>query len=377
MTTVTEAPYLQLNQLVKRFDDQKTILAGLSLTVNQGEFIVIVGASGCGKSTILRLIAGLDAPTAGSITLAGQELQHLSPKDRDIAMVFQNYALYPHMSVYDNMAFGLKIRKTPKPVIQAKITEIAQTLGLTEHLQKKPRQLSGGQRQRVALGRAMVRNPKVFLMDEPLSNLDAKLRQHMRQEIAKLHQSLNATTLYVTHDQTEALTLADRIVVLDKGNVAQVGSPLVVYNQPTNWFVANFMGQLNSIVCTKPWLPSVLGMAVSPTTMGTVGFRPEQAVVLPNVVENVQPHVAQYQDVPCLVLTGEYRGKEVLGNEQQIFITVPTAVFGSEEPTVEVKANCFATLQFELGTLVSIAVPLAQLFYFDAMGNRCEPILER
>ena len=362
-------PYLQLNNLVKRFDDKKTILNNLSLDVQQGEFIVIVGASGCGKSTILRLIAGLDSPTEGSISLEGQQLQTLSPKDRDIAMVFQNYALYPHMSVYDNMAFGLKIRKLPKAEIQSKIAAIAETLGLTEHLQKKPRQLSGGQRQRVALGRAMVRNPKVFLMDEPLSNLDAKLRQHMRQEIAKLHQSLNATTLYVTHDQTEALTLADRIVVLDKGAISQVGSPLVVYNQPHNWFVANFMGQLNSIACTQPlvdWLPQ---SNIKPAGSYTVGFRPEKAAILAETVRNPLPHVQTMDGVDQLVLTGIYRGKEVLGNEQQVFLQVDASVFGSAEPLIELKANgsaerCFATAQS-----VSIAVPLSALFFFDSSGE--------
>ena len=370
MTTITAEPtvYLQLNNLVKRFDDKKTILNNLSLDVQQGEFIVIVGASGCGKSTILRLIAGLDSPTEGSISLAGQELQNLSPKDRDIAMVFQNYALYPHMSVYDNMAFGLKIRKLPKAEIQLKIAAIAETLGLTEHLQKKPRQLSGGQRQRVALGRAMVRNPKVFLMDEPLSNLDAKLRQHMRQEIAKLHQSLNATTLYVTHDQTEALTLADRIVVLDKGAISQVGSPLVVYNQPNNWFVANFMGQLNSIACTQPladWLPNP---TAKPQGAYTVGFRPEKAVILAETVPNPLPHVQTIEGVEQLVLTGVYRGKEVLGNEQQVFLQVDASVFGSAEPLIELKANGSAERCFSSAQAVSIAVPLASLFFFDSAG---------
>jgi multiple sugar transport system ATP-binding protein len=362
-------PYLQLNNLVKRFDDKKTILNNLSLDVQQGEFIVIVGASGCGKSTILRLIAGLDSPTEGSISLEGQQLQTLSPKDRDIAMVFQNYALYPHMSVYDNMAFGLKIRKLPKSEIQSKIATIAETLGLTEHLQKKPRQLSGGQRQRVALGRAMVRNPKVFLMDEPLSNLDAKLRQHMRQEIAKLHQSLNATTLYVTHDQTEALTLADRIVVLDKGAISQVGSPLVVYNQPNNWFVANFMGQLNSIACTQPlvdWLPQ---SNIKPAGSYTVGFRPEKAVILAETVRNPLPHVQTMDGFDQLVLTGVYHGKEVLGNEQQVFLQVDASIFGSVEPLIELKANGSAERCFTTAQSVSITVPLSALFFFDSSGE--------
>jgi len=264
----------------------------------------------------------------------------------------------------------LKIRKLPKSTIQAKIATIAETLGLTEHLHKKPRQLSGGQRQRVALGRAMVRNPKVFLMDEPLSNLDAKLRQHMRQEIAKLHQSLNATTLYVTHDQTEALTLADRIVVLDKGSIAQVGSPLVVYNQPNNWFVANFMGQLNSIACTTPlvdWLPQI---ATKPAGAYTVGFRPEKAVILQETAQNLVPHVQSIEGVEQLVLTGVYRGKEVLGNEQQVFLQVDASVFGSVESVIEVKANTSSARCFVPEQCVAIAVPLASLFFFGTDGER-------
>ena len=208
---------------------------------------MLVGSSGCGKSTILRLISGLEDITSGEILIDDKVVNNVHPKDRDIAFVFQSYALYPHMSVYDNIAFGLKMRKYDKKTIDTKVREVAESLNLTELLNRKPKQLSGGQRQRVALGRAIVRNPKVFLMDEPLSNLDANLRVHMRSEIKRLHQKLKTTFIYVTHDQTEALTMGDRIVVLDKGKIQQADTPEVIYNQPKNKFVAGFIGQMNFI----------------------------------------------------------------------------------------------------------------------------------
>jgi multiple sugar transport system ATP-binding protein len=230
---------------VSKSYDQTTIIRDLSLTVHDREFVVLVGPSGCGKSTLLRMIAGLESLTNGDIRIADRVMNAVPPKERDIAMVFQNYALYPHMSVYDNMAFGLKMRKTPKADIDIKVREAAQILDLEGLLQRKPRHLSGGQRQRVALGRAIVRSPKVFLMDEPLSNLDAKLRVQMRREIAALHKRLNATTIYVTHDQVEAMTMGDRIVILNKGIVQQMNTPLRVYHDPANMFVAGFVGQMN------------------------------------------------------------------------------------------------------------------------------------
>ncbi len=237
-------PYLSLQHLDKQFGDT-SVLQDIHLDVEEGEFIVLVGSSGCGKSTLLRCIAGLETPTQGDVQLQGQSILNKAPQDRDLAMVFQNYALYPHMNVYDNMAFGLKMRKTPKAEIQEKVSHVANMLGLEGLLKRKPAQLSGGQCQRVALGRAIVRNPKLFLMDEPLSNLDAQLRQHMRHELKALHQQLGATTLYVTHDHTETLTLADKIVVLNKGKVAQFASPIETYQSPANVFVARFMTQMN------------------------------------------------------------------------------------------------------------------------------------
>ena len=236
-----------LKNLVKSYDGKKNIIDNINLEIKDKEFIVLVGSSGCGKSTILRLISGLEDITSGEILIDDKVVNNVHPKDRDIAFVFQSYALYPHMSVYDNIAFGLKMRKYDKKMIDAKVREVADSLNLTELLNRKPKQLSGGQRQRVALGRAIVRNPKVFLMDEPLSNLDANLRVHMRSEIKRLHQKLKTTFIYVTHDQTEALTMGDRIVVLDKGKIQQADTPEVIYNQPKNKFVAGFIGQMNFI----------------------------------------------------------------------------------------------------------------------------------
>ena len=236
-----------LKNLVKSYDGKKNIIDNINLEIKDKEFIVLVGSSGCGKSTILRLISGLEQITSGDILIDDKVVNDKHPKDRDIAFVFQSYALYPHMSVYDNIAFGLKMRKFDKKVIDEKVREVAKSLNLEDLLDRKPRQLSGGQRQRVALGRAIVRNPKVFLMDEPLSNLDANLRVQMRSEIKKLHQKLQTTFIYVTHDQTEALTMGDRIVILDKGKIQQADTPDVIYNHPKNKFVAGFIGQMNFI----------------------------------------------------------------------------------------------------------------------------------
>lgn len=238
---------VELKNLVKSYNGKQNVIDGINLDIRDNEFIVLVGSSGCGKSTILRLISGLEDITSGDIAIDDKVVNNIHPKDRDIAFVFQSYALYPHMSVYDNIAFGLKMRKFDKKTIDAKVREAAKSLNLEELLDRKPRQLSGGQRQRVALGRAIVRNPKVFLMDEPLSNLDANLRVQMRSEIKQLHKRLGTTFIYVTHDQTEALTMGDRIVVLDKGKIQQAASPEEIYNNPKNLFVAGFIGQMNFI----------------------------------------------------------------------------------------------------------------------------------
>jgi multiple sugar transport system ATP-binding protein len=238
-------------KVVKEYDGGVQAVKGIDLDIADHEFVVLVGPSGCGKSTTLRMIAGLEEITGGEIWIGGDVVNDVPPRDRDIAMVFQNYALYPHMSVFDNMAFGLKLRKFPKEEIKRRVDEAARILDIGMLLERKPRALSGGQRQRVAMGRAIVRNPKVFLFDEPLSNLDAKLRVQMRTEIKKVHQTVKTTTVYVTHDQIEAMTLADRVVVMNHGIIEQVGTPAQVYHTPTSRFVAGFIGSpaMNFLPC--------------------------------------------------------------------------------------------------------------------------------
>jgi multiple sugar transport system ATP-binding protein len=230
-----------IRNLNKKYDEVHAV-KDVNLQINDREFVVLVGPSGCGKTTTLRMVAGLESITSGDVLIGDTVVNQLPPMDRDIAMVFQNYALYPHMSVHDNMAFGLKMRKFPRVEIDRRVREAAEILGIQNLLQRKPRQLSGGQRQRVALGRAIVRHPQVFLFDEPLSNLDAKLRVQMRVELKKIHDRLGTTAIYVTHDQVEAMTLGDRVVVMKDGIVQQVGEPLTLYNQPANRFVAGFLG---------------------------------------------------------------------------------------------------------------------------------------
>ncbi len=231
-----------LDGIVKRYPDGFEAVKNLNLTIADGEFMILVGPSGCGKSTALNMIAGLEDISSGELRIEGKVVNRVAPRDRDIAMVFQSYALYPHMTVRENMAFALKLKKVPKADIDRKVQEAADILDLTEHLARKPANLSGGQRQRVAMGRAIVRDPKVFLMDEPLSNLDAKLRVQMRAQVARIQRRLNTTTVYVTHDQTEAMTLGDRVAVMLSGVLQQVGSPMELYNNPANLFVAGFIG---------------------------------------------------------------------------------------------------------------------------------------
>ncbi len=239
-----------LRSVVKRFDDVEAVRS-IDLDIPDNEFIVLVGPSGCGKSTTLRMIAGLEEVSGGQIFIGGELVNDLPPKDRDIAMVFQNYALYPHMTVFENMAFGLRLRHFPKAEIRTRVQNAARILDITDLLDRRPKQLSGGQRQRVAMGRAIVRDPKVFLFDEPLSNLDAKLRVAMRTEIKRVHQKVKTTTVYVTHDQVEAMTLADRVVVMNQGRIEQIGAPQELYHHPRTRFVAGFIGSpaMNFIPC--------------------------------------------------------------------------------------------------------------------------------
>jgi len=273
--------YLELQNITKSFGDAH-IIKGVNLSIDKGEFIVFVGPSGCGKSTLLRLIAGLEPITSGRLMLDGQDITHVASGKRGLAMVFQSYALYPHMSVFDNMSFALKLAGVDKGTIRDKVGQAAKSLNLAQYLQRTPKELSGGQRQRVAIGRAIVRSPKVFLFDEPLSNLDAALRGNTRVEIHKLHKSLGATTIYVTHDQVEAMTLADRVVVLRDGLIEQVGSPLELYDRPANRFVAQFIGMPSMNMVAAGAVPSFSQLTGGRLPSdGFLGVRPEGVRVSP------------------------------------------------------------------------------------------------
>ena len=338
---------VSLKNLCKSYDKTKTIINNINLEIADKEFIVLVGASGCGKSTILRMIAGLEDITAGQISIGDKVVNNVHPKDRDIAFVFQSYALYPHMSVYDNIAFGLKMRKTDKATIDKKVKEVAEVLDLTQYLDRKPKQLSGGQRQRVALGRAMVRNPKVFLMDEPLSNLDAKLRVQMRSEIKKLHKKLDTTFIYVTHDQTEALTMGDRIVVLDKGVIQQVDTPQNIYSNPANTFVAGFIGQMNFIDAvldgeglkfnniTVP-LNDELRSRLNGKTNFTIGIRPEN-MVIGETKFSVEVDIS-----------------EMLGSEKIAYFNIQGAKCSAKLPP-----------DYEIGETIELALTPDNMLFFD------------
>ena len=281
---------IRLKNLVKRYENGFEAVKGANLTIADGEFLVLVGPSGCGKSTTLRMVAGLEEVSSGDIFVGDQRVNDLEPGDRDIAMVFQNYALYPHMTVRKNMSFGLKMRKTPRQEIDKRVAEVSQILSIESLLDRRPKELSGGQRQRVAVGRAIVRDPKAFLFDEPLSNLDAKLRVQMRTELARLHQRLKTTTVYVTHDQVEAMTLGDRIVVMKDGVIQQVDSPLKIYSQPANRFVAGFIGSpaMNFVEGeVSGGVFSSGGISYSLTENGfqgpaVLGFRPEDLSIDPS-----------------------------------------------------------------------------------------------
>lgn len=344
---------IALKNLSKSFD-QTSVLEDINIDVNDGEFLVVVGPSGCGKSTVLRLLAGLEEPTEGDIQFEGCSIVGVSPKDRDVAMVFQNYALYPHMTVYDNMAFGLKMRKTPKPEIEQLVSEAAEILELTPLLKRKPKQLSGGQRQRVALGRAIVRQPKAFLMDEPLSNLDAKLRVGMRREITELHNRLKVTTIYVTHDQDEAMTMGSRIAVLNDGVLQQCATPKQIYEEPSNLFVAGFMGQFNhfSVDINNGHQGDIAGLAlnfgaISPKGSMIVGFRPEDAMMA---------NASNSDEGLCLsgkVITSEY-----LGSHSRLKLLV----FGDQQFLIDFPPN----VQTDEGQLIEFVVPVSKLHYFSA-----------
>src|SRR5438876_918775 len=326
---------VMMKDLNKKYDEVHAV-KDVNLHIRDKEFIVLVGPSGCGKSTTLRMVAGLEEITSGEISIGDRVVNDLPPKDRDIAMVFQNYALYPHMTVYDNMAFGLKMRKFPKVEIQKRVQDAAEILGIQELLKRKPRQLSGGQRQRVAVGRAIVRHPQVFLFDEPLSNLDAKLRVQMRVELKRLHDRLETTAIYVTHDQVEAMTLGDRVVVMKDGWVQQVGEPLELYSKPANRFVAGFIGKIPPDRAER--LKSYAGQPV------TVGIRPED-------LRLATGGDSSDYTVDAVVDVVEPLGSEILLDVKAGSNTMVARV----EPTVRVKVH----------EPIRLALNTARLHFFD------------
>jgi multiple sugar transport system ATP-binding protein len=347
--------HLELSRVVKRFDST-TILHGIDLRIEDGEFVVFVGPSGCGKSTLLRVISGLESPTSGDILIDGVNVNAVSAAHRGCAMVFQSYALYPHMTVYDNMAFGLENLGEDKLQIQAKVQSAAAQLRLQDLLQRKPTQLSGGQRQRVAIGRAIVRQPKLFLFDEPLSNLDAELRVSMRSELRELHARLQATMVYVTHDQVEAMTLADRIVVLRDGKIEQVGTPLALYNRPANVFVAGFIGSPRMNFFAADVLRQSATTLQLPAYSHTVGLRPEHVLL-----DDAGPLKYRVQQVEQMGSTSLLRG------------TLAGSASTSQAPAhFEVVSNGQTSVR--PGQTVRLSMPPAALHFFDEQGARLQDL---
>jgi multiple sugar transport system ATP-binding protein len=349
---------------INKFYDSVHAVKDVNLQIRDKEFVVFVGPSGCGKTTTLRMIAGLEAISSGDISIDGHVVNDLAPMDRDIAMVFQNYALYPHMSVFDNMAFGLKMRKFEKKEIAQRVKAAAEILGIGDYLKRKPRQLSGGQRQRVALGRAIVRHPKVFLFDEPLSNLDAKLRVQMRVELKKLHQRLGTTAVYVTHDQVEAMTLGDRVVVMKDGVVQQVGDPLELYNRPANKFVAGFIGSpaMNFATVTMADGQGQVTAKNAGLEIVIPGAQAERlrAHLGRQLMLGIRPedlHIAQAGDPAGLTFNSRVEVVEKLGSEILLDVRVgDDSMVAAVDPTTQAKAQ----------DQLRLAVNPERLHFFDA-----------
>jgi multiple sugar transport system ATP-binding protein len=368
-----------LEQLVKVFPEKGgpgvTAVKNISLEVEDREFMVLVGPSGCGKSTTLRMIAGLEEITSGTISIGGRLVNDVLPKDRDIAMVFQNYALYPHMTVYENMAFGLKLRKFPKADIDARVREAATMLGLDDYLARKPKALSGGQRQRVALGRAIVRKPKVFLFDEPLSNLDAKMRVSTRTEISKLHARLGATMIYVTHDQVEAMTMGDRICVMKDGDIMQVAAPLELYNHPENLFVAGFIGSppMNFFRGTLRAAGGHVSFVEDNAAGRPLTIALDEALAVASadhldkpVIFGVRPeaiHDSLAVASPDPARTAEVRVEvaEPMGSETLLYLDTGATTF---------VARVSPTDRFDAGQKISVTFDLAHAHLFDAASEK-------
>ena len=363
---------LRIENLTKNYGNVKA-LDDFSLEIKSGEFMVLLGPSGCGKTTAVRCIAGLVSPTNGQIYIGDQPVNDLPPKDRDVAMVFQNYALYPHMSVYDNIAFPLKMRKKPRLQIEEKISYVADLLGMKDLLNRKPKELSGGQMQRVALGRALVREPKVFLMDEPLSNLDAKLRMYMRTEIKKLQKKVGITTLYITHDQIEAMSMADKIAVMNGGLLQQVGTPQQVYNEPTNTFVAGFIGSpsMNFLECRLIGDDSsaihLESDNISFNLPYTTTTRTSSKVALPkNVTIGMRPKdlvLLENENSTDIKMKGQITFTEMLGDDSIVEVKI-----GSNLIKV---ANANSNFDLTVGQDVMFGIPYSKVHFFEKeSGNR-------
>jgi len=340
-----------LQGVAKHFQEGTPVLAGVDLHIADGEFVVFVGPSGSGKSTLLRLIAGLEDASRGEIFIGDKRATALTPAERGVAMVFQSYALYPHMSVFDNMSFALRLARIDKAVIREKVQRAAEILNLGRYLERTPRELSGGQRQRVAIGRAIVRAPTVFLFDEPLSNLDAALRGQTRVEIAQLHRELGATTIYVTHDQVEAMTLADRVVVLRDGAIEQVGSPLELYDRPANQFVAQFIGTPQMNVVDTAALPTLRAVVGAPPALdGFIGLRPENLLL---------------KDAGSAPLTGRVELIEALGADTLVYAQVSDG----QGPGAQLVARQNTRSPLRLGDAVGLDVVPAAFHLFDRQGR--------
>ena len=358
---------LKLNGVYKRYSGGVTAVSDFNLDIADKEFIVLVGPSGCGKSTTLRMIAGLEEISAGEVWIGDKIVNDTPPKDRDIAMVFQNYALYPHMTVFDNMAFGLKLRKTPKAEIKEKVLEAARILDIEHLLDRKPKALSGGQRQRVALGRAIVRNPKVFLMDEPLSNLDAKLRGQMRTEISKLHNKLQTTFIYVTHDQTEAMTMGTRIVVMKDGVIQQIAAPQYLYDHPANIFVAGFIGSPTmdfvdgTIEKADDGIYFVFGNSKVKVPEGRTAALVEgdyvgKTVTMGVRAENIHDEEVYLSSSPDSVVEAEVEVVELMGSETLLYLNIEGASFIAK---VDPRSTA------KVGDKIKVAFDMNRIHFFD------------
>ena len=365
---------VKLTNVKKIYDSKVVAVQEFNLDIADKEFIVFVGPSGCGKSTTLRMIAGLEEISEGTVEIDGEVVNDLQPKDRNIAMVFQNYALYPHLSVFENMAFSLRLKKVPNEIVYQKVTEAAEILGITDLLLRKPRALSGGQRQRVALGRAIVRNAKVFLMDEPLSNLDAKLRVTMRGEISKLHHSLQATTIYVTHDQIEAMTMASRIVVMKDGWIQQIGAPKEIYDNPANVFVGGFIGTppmnfINGQVgedgifeCGNQKF-GVVRLAVPEKQLALLK---EKNFIEKDIILGIRPEAVfdseeDMEKYPQWVVERKVDVSELLGAESQITVKLP----GTDRAGQNLTAKVPARVDVHMGDTIRLALNMNKCHFFD------------